>query len=116
MPTSSDNKLKSYSHFCPYRSAAAKAQAKFTRRQNVERYRRLLKTATDEKRRNYLGLIIEEQQKQKDAGIQNTNIEDDPVVAGLALGGIERNQLKNFSMVLNFRDLVEVKLQAASFI
>jgi hypothetical protein len=69
MPTSSDDKLKSYSHFCPYRSATAKAQAKYTRRQNVERYRRLLKTATDEKRRNYLGrLIIEEQQKQKDAG------------------------------------------------
>jgi len=69
MPTSSDNNLKSYSHFCPNRSAAAKAQAKYTRRQNVERYRRLLKTATDEKRRNYLGrLIIEELRKQKDAG------------------------------------------------
>ena len=37
--------------------------------QNVERYRRLLKTATDEKRRDYLGrLIAEEQQRQKDAG------------------------------------------------
>ena len=47
----------------------AKAQSKFTRRQNVERYRRLLKTATGEERRNYLGrLIVEEQQKQKDAG------------------------------------------------
>ena len=47
----------------------AKAQDKFTRRQNVERYRRLLKTATDEERRNYLDhLIVEEQQKQKDAG------------------------------------------------
>jgi ATP-dependent DNA ligase len=47
----------------------AKAQGKFTRHQNVERYRRLLKTATDEERRNYLGrLIVEEQQKQKDAG------------------------------------------------
>ena len=47
----------------------AKAQDKFTRHQNVERYRRLLKTATDEERRNYLGrLIVEEQQKQKDAG------------------------------------------------
>jgi hypothetical protein len=32
-------------------------------------YRRLLKTATDEERRNYLGrLIVEEQQNQKDAG------------------------------------------------
>ena len=90
-----------YSHFCPYRSAAAKAQAKFTRRQNVERYRRLLKTATDEKRRNYLGrLIIEEQQKQKDAGIRIPILRTTPVVAGLALGGIERNQLKNLSMVL----------------
>jgi hypothetical protein len=47
----------------------AKAQDKFTRHQNVERYRRLLKTATDEKRRDYLGrLIAEEQQRQKDAG------------------------------------------------
>jgi hypothetical protein len=47
----------------------AKAQDKFTRHQNVERYRRLLKTATDEERRNYLGrLIVEEQQKQKTAG------------------------------------------------
>ena len=101
MPTSSDNKLKSYSHFCPYRSAAAKAQAKFTRRQNVERYRRLLKTATDEKRRNYLGrLIIEEQQKQKDAGDSNTNIEDDPSGGRASAGSIERNQLKNLSMVL----------------
>jgi hypothetical protein len=46
----------------------AKAQGKFTRHQ-IERYRRLLKTATDEERRSYLGrLIVEEQQKQKDAG------------------------------------------------
>jgi hypothetical protein len=37
--------------------------------QNVERYRRLLKTATDKERQNYLSrLILEEQQKQKDAG------------------------------------------------
>jgi hypothetical protein len=69
MPTPSDNKLKSYSHFCPRRSAAAKAQAKYSRHQNGERYRPLLKTVTDEKRRNYLGrLIIEELRKQKDAG------------------------------------------------
>ena len=45
------------------------AQGKFTRYQNIERYRRLLKTATDEERRSYLGrLIDEEKQKQKDAG------------------------------------------------
>jgi predicted GNAT family N-acyltransferase len=69
MPTLPDNKLKSYSHFYAHCSATAKAQAKHTRHQNVERYRRLLKTATDEERRNYLGrLIVEEQQKQKDAG------------------------------------------------
>ena len=36
---------------------------------SFERYRRLLKTATDEKRRSYLGrLIAEGRQKQKDAG------------------------------------------------
>ena len=71
MPPPPDNKVKSYSHFAAHCSvtAKAKAQSKFTRRQNVERYRRLLKTATDEERRNYLGrLIVEEQQKQKDAG------------------------------------------------
>ena len=45
------------------------AASHFTRHQNVERYRRLLKSATNEERRNYLGrLIAEEQQKQKDAG------------------------------------------------
>ena len=69
MPTPSDYKVKSDSHFAAHCSVTAKAQGKFTRRQNVDRYRRLLKTATDEKRRNYLGrLIIEEQRKQKDAG------------------------------------------------
>jgi hypothetical protein len=58
-----------YSHFAAHCSVTAKAQDKFTRHQNVERYRRLLKTATDEERRNYLGrLIVEELQKQKDAG------------------------------------------------
>ena len=47
----------------------AKAQDKFTRRQDVERYRRLLKTATDKERQNYLSrLILEEQQRQKVAG------------------------------------------------
>jgi hypothetical protein len=39
-----------------------------SRHQTVERYRRLLKTATEE-RRSHLGhLIVEAQQKQKDAG------------------------------------------------
>jgi hypothetical protein len=39
---------------------------------NVERYRRLLKYATDEDRRRHLEkLIAEEQQKQKDAGDPN---------------------------------------------
>jgi hypothetical protein len=47
----------------------ARAQGKFTRYQNIKRYRRLLKTATDEERRSYLGrLIDEEKQKRKDAG------------------------------------------------
>jgi ATP-dependent DNA ligase len=50
----------------------AKSQGKFTRRQNVERYRRLLQTATDKERQDYLGrLILEEQQKQKDSGDSN---------------------------------------------
>jgi hypothetical protein len=69
MPTPPDNKVKSYSHFAAHCSVTAKAQDKFTRHQNVERYRRLLKSATDKERRDYLNrLILEEQQKQKDAG------------------------------------------------
>ena len=69
MPIPPDNKLKSYSHFYANCSVTAKAQAKYTRRQNVERYRRLLKSATDKERQDYLNrLIREEQQKQKDAG------------------------------------------------
>jgi hypothetical protein len=69
MPTPPDNELKSYSHFHAHCSVTAKAQAKYTRRQNVERYRRLLKSATDKERRDYLNrLILEEQRKQKDAG------------------------------------------------
>jgi hypothetical protein len=47
MPTPSDYKVKSDSHFAAHCSVTAKAQGKFTRRQNVDRYRRLLKTATD---------------------------------------------------------------------
>jgi hypothetical protein len=60
---------RSNPRFAAHCSVTAKAQDKFTRHQNVERYRRLLKTSTDEERRNYLGrLIVEERQKQKDAG------------------------------------------------
>jgi hypothetical protein len=55
MPTPPDNKVKSYSNFAAHCSVTAKAQGKFTRHQNVERYRRLLKTATDEERPSYLG-------------------------------------------------------------
>jgi hypothetical protein len=69
MPTSPSKTVKSYSHFSAHCSVTAKAQSKFTRHQNVERYRRLLKTAIDQERRDYLSrLILEEQQKQKDAG------------------------------------------------
>jgi hypothetical protein len=46
MPKQPDNNFKSYVH-C---SVTAKSQGKFTRRQNVERYRRLLQTATDKER------------------------------------------------------------------
>jgi hypothetical protein len=38
MPTPPDNKVKSYSHFAAHCSVTAKAQGKFTRHQNVERY------------------------------------------------------------------------------
>lgn len=89
MPRPPDYKVKSYSHFAAHCSVTAKAQDKFTRHQNVERYRRLLKTATDEERRNYLDrLIVEEQQKQENAGTQSTDIKDDPansVSAGWSL-------------------------------
>ena len=68
MPTPPDNKLKSYSYLYAHCSVTAKAQA-ITRHQNVERYRRLLKSATDKARRDYLNrLILEEQLKQKEAG------------------------------------------------
>jgi hypothetical protein len=68
MPILSDNKLKSYPHFA-HCSVTAKALGKSTRRQNVERYRRLLETATDIGQRTYLSrLILEEHQKQKDSG------------------------------------------------
>ena len=42
---------------------------RFIRRQNVAHYRKLLETVTDEKERErILKLLNEEQQKQKDAG------------------------------------------------
>ena len=64
-----DNKIKSYTPFYAHCSTTAKAQGKYTRRQNIERYRRLLRSATDKARGEYLNrLIIEEQQKQMDAG------------------------------------------------
>jgi hypothetical protein len=44
MPTLPANKLKSYSNDYAHCSATAKAQAKYTRRQNVER---LLKSAPE---------------------------------------------------------------------
>jgi hypothetical protein len=72
MPTPPDNRAKAYSHFaahCLNNLVTVKGHDKFTRHQNVERYRRLLKTATGEERRDHLRrLIIEEQRKQKDAG------------------------------------------------
>jgi hypothetical protein len=69
MPTPLNNKLKSYSHRSTHCSVTAKTHNKFTRHQSVERYRRLLRTAIDKERRDYLSrLILEEQQKQKDAG------------------------------------------------
>jgi hypothetical protein len=72
MPTPPDNSAKAHSHFaahCLNNLVTVKGHDKFTRHQNIERYRRLLKTATDEERRSYLRrLIVEEQQKQKDAG------------------------------------------------
>jgi hypothetical protein len=46
-----------------------KGQDKFSRHHTVERYRRLLKTATEEERRSHLRrLIVEEKRSQKDAG------------------------------------------------
>jgi hypothetical protein len=42
---------------------------RFVRRQNVERYRHMLETVTDEvERQQILKLLDEEQQKQNDAG------------------------------------------------
>jgi hypothetical protein len=63
-------KDKSHSHFVHYSvRAKAKEQDRFTRHQNVERYRRLLKTATDPHRHDHLvRLILKAQQKKKDVG------------------------------------------------
>jgi hypothetical protein len=85
VPTPPDNRAQACSHFAAHclSNYDGAGHDKFTRHQNVERYRRLLKTATDEQRRSYLGrLIVEEQQKQKDAEIQSINIEDNPPVPG----------------------------------
>jgi hypothetical protein len=54
----------------PFRTLLGDGEAhnKFTRHQNVERYRRLLRTAIDKERRDYLSrLILKDQQKQKNA-------------------------------------------------
>ena len=54
MPTPPDNRAKAYSDFaahCLNNLVTVKGHDKFTRHQNVERYRRLLKTATDEEQR-----------------------------------------------------------------
>jgi hypothetical protein len=40
----------------------------FIRNQNVERYRRLLERVTESARQTIFNLLVEEQQKQKDAG------------------------------------------------
>jgi hypothetical protein len=46
-----------------------KSTDKFVRRQNVERYKRLLEAVTDEGRREYiLQLLAKAKQAQKDAG------------------------------------------------
>jgi hypothetical protein len=51
-----------------WRRAPANCANRFTRHQKVERYRRLIMTAPNEERRDYLRrLVAEEQQKQKDA-------------------------------------------------
>ena len=58
---------KSYSHFCRALLGDSEGSGQIHSPSECrKRYRRLLKTATDEERRNYLGrLIVEEQQKQK---------------------------------------------------
>jgi hypothetical protein len=68
MPTPSDNKVKSYSHFAAHCSVTAKAQDKFTRHQNVERYRRLLKPRPMKSGGTIWSFDRRKQQKQKDAG------------------------------------------------
>jgi hypothetical protein len=54
---------------------------RFIRRQNVERYRRLLESTEDEtQRRLVLKLLAEEQQKQKDAGDRPNMSQVGPIV------------------------------------
>jgi hypothetical protein len=65
-------KDKSHPHFVHCSVKAKVEEDKITRRQTIERYRRLLKTTTEQWRRDYLlRLIREEEQKQKDAGDSN---------------------------------------------
>jgi hypothetical protein len=68
MPTSPKEKSHSNYVHCSER-ATAREQDRFARHQSVERYRRLLRTATDPLRRDHLvRLILEAQQKKKDGG------------------------------------------------
>jgi len=66
MPTSPNSHL----HFVHCSAEAKERQNdKYTRHQNVERYRRLLRTAIDLRRRDHLvRLILEAQQKKTDSG------------------------------------------------
>jgi hypothetical protein len=66
MPITPQRKLRLKAVQC---SAKAKEEDKFTRHQTVERYRRLLRTTTDKKRRDHLErLILKAQKRKKDAG------------------------------------------------
>jgi hypothetical protein len=67
MPNSPED--KSHSHFVHCSIRAKAKEDKFTRHQDVERYRRLLMTTIDNEQRDHLlRLIREAKQKQKDAG------------------------------------------------
>ena len=57
------------SHVAMHERIRSDDHGRSIRYQNVERYRRLLRTVIDEGRRSFLlGLLAEAQQKQKDAG------------------------------------------------
>jgi hypothetical protein len=74
MPTPTDYKIKSYSHFAAHCSVTAKAQDKFTRHQNLERYRRLLKTA------KLVVCLSKNSRSKRMRGTHSTHIKDDPVM------------------------------------